>query len=294
MAPRFRIPHQAPLKPASLISATDTTFTTANCGLTLSGHKPEVPIHVGLDFSSQTAATAPQPPPPPPPPPPMASGTIGGSFGPTLPHHTPSWHLQSLISATEATFTTADYSSLTFSGRKPAVPKEGDFQLHGSECLSSSVKLMPSARVSKECAWMLDLDALPGLGFSANHQDQVVETIFDRSELQINLKRPTANLTLPTAMSQKKSFLITPLPDGDAGSAAQISFLLNLDLGIKGYLGLRMIILPASSTVRQLHFRRQFILLSRHIEIKHQPFHPLICVRSCLHEARGWLEGSLF
>ncbi len=90
--------------------------------------------------------------------------------------------LASVISATDATFTTADCGTL--SGRKPAVPKEGNFQLHGSECLSSSVKLMPSSRVSKECAWMLDLDALPGLGFSANHQDQVVETIFDRSELQ--------------------------------------------------------------------------------------------------------------
>ena len=83
-----------------------------------------------------------------------------------------------------------------FSGRKPAVPKEGDFQLHGSECLGSSVKLMPSARVSKECAWMLDLDALPGLGFSANHQDQVIETIFDRSELR------TSNVQLQTSSRQ--------------------------------------------------------------------------------------------
>jgi len=52
---------------------------------------------------------------------------------------------------------------------------------------------MPSARVSKECAWMLDLDALPGLGFSAQHQDQVVETIFDRPELQ------TPNVQLQTS-----------------------------------------------------------------------------------------------
>jgi len=128
----------------------------------------------------------------------MASGTIGGRFWPRA--SAAPLKPASLISATDATFTTAD-CGLTFSGRKPSIPTDGSFQSHGSECLSSSVKLMPSSRVSKECTWMLDLDALPGLGFSANHQDQVVETIFDRSELP-NLKRPTANLMPPIAIPQ--------------------------------------------------------------------------------------------
>ena len=144
------------------------------------------------------------------------------------------------------TFTTAD-SGLAFSGRKPSVPKDGGFQSHGSECISSSVKPMPSARVSKECAWMLDLDALPGLGFSSHHQDQVVETIFDRSELQ------TSNVRLqsshPTNRNVAKKVLIHTLTRW-LESAARISFLLNSVLDIMENFLRIMIIFATHSTVR--------------------------------------------
>ena len=68
----------------------------------------------------------------------------------------------------------------TFSGRPAPIPTEGYFQSHGAECPSSSVKLFPSTKVSKECAWILELDAHKGLGYSAHHQDAIVETIFNR------------------------------------------------------------------------------------------------------------------
>jgi hypothetical protein len=68
----------------------------------------------------------------------------------------------------------------TFSGRPAPIPAEGYFQSHGAECPSSSVKLFQSTKVSKECAWILELDAHKGLGYAAHHQDAIVETIFNR------------------------------------------------------------------------------------------------------------------
>jgi hypothetical protein len=66
-------------------------------------------------------------------------------------------------------------SASSFSRRNAEVPHEGFFQSHGSECpvARASVRKMPSAGVSKECEWMLDLDSLEGFGYSANHQDKV-------------------------------------------------------------------------------------------------------------------------
>jgi hypothetical protein len=67
----------------------------------------------------------------------------------------------------------------TFSGRPAPTPVDGYFQAHGADCPSSSVKLFPSTKVSKECAWILDLDAHKSLGYSAYHQDAILETIFN-------------------------------------------------------------------------------------------------------------------
>jgi hypothetical protein len=66
-------------------------------------------------------------------------------------------------------------SGSAFSGRRAVVPREGFFQSHGSECpaADTSVRKMPSSSVGQECWWILDLDALKGLGYSANHQDKV-------------------------------------------------------------------------------------------------------------------------
>jgi hypothetical protein len=68
----------------------------------------------------------------------------------------------------------------TFSGRPAPIPADGFFQSHGAECPSSSVKLFPSTKVCKECAWILELDAHKGLGYAAHHQDAIIETIFNR------------------------------------------------------------------------------------------------------------------
>jgi hypothetical protein len=68
----------------------------------------------------------------------------------------------------------------TFSGRPAPIPTDGYFQSHGAECPSSSAKRFPSTKVSKECAWILELDAHKGLGYSAHHQDAIVETIFNQ------------------------------------------------------------------------------------------------------------------
>ncbi len=68
----------------------------------------------------------------------------------------------------------------TFSGRPAPIPVEGHFQTRPADCSSSSVKLFPSTKVSKECAWIVDLDAQKGLGYSSHHQDKIIETIFDQ------------------------------------------------------------------------------------------------------------------
>jgi hypothetical protein len=71
-------------------------------------------------------------------------------------------------------------SGSAFSGRSAEVPREGYFQSHGSECpaAGTSVRKMPSAGVGQECWWILDLDALKGLGYSANHQDKVRQMFY--------------------------------------------------------------------------------------------------------------------
>jgi hypothetical protein len=70
-------------------------------------------------------------------------------------------------------------SGSAFSGRRAEVPREGYFQSHGSECpaADTSVRKMPSSSVGQECWWILDLDALKGLGYSANHQDKVTQML---------------------------------------------------------------------------------------------------------------------
>jgi hypothetical protein len=160
-----------------------------------------------------------------------------------------------VVSATDTALKTEDcITSAAMSGRKPTVPNDGEFQLHGSECLGSSVKLMPSARVSKECAWILDLDALPGLGFSAHHQDQIIENIFNR-------------------IGRTNKFFV----EFGFGYAY-------LSDSKDSYLGVKL------NSKHLRFFNLLWLICQNHVPTVTFPF----SFGSRLHEARGWLERSLF